>query len=414
MAAPAATIANLSAGLKRRYSTKFVSKIEWSKGAAAAMVPKVGWSGQPTWAMRVGNNGGGSADFATAQTNGGAEITNIVQPVISTYQQDYGVATIEGRLMAAASDKEGALYDKMVAQIDGIMGGTMQSFATKIYRSGFGEMSTIGASTTLASTSLVLAFPEDAVLFEIGMRIQFSQTLNANLLRNSGGTTDLRITAIDYNTGTLTTSANISSITGVALGDFIFRKGDRQDSATPSRLAIVGFEGQFNMSDTIFGYPRSTDSRLRGVSINSLGKTEEDAIIDGLAEVDRYGGQVDWVFMNPTRRRNLTKLAMGRYRPTTVASPIPGVGVKGINLMASSGDSIDIFSDPFCPVNRIYGVSKESLQLFCARTSQIPTFLDDDGNTVLRLAAADGIEGRVGYYADLGCNAPIHNFCLTF
>ena len=414
MAAPAATIANLSAGLKRRYSTKFVSKIEWSKGAAAAMVPKVGWSGQPTWAMRVGNNGGGSADFATAQTNGGAEITNIVQPVISTYQQDYGVATIEGRLMAAASDKEGALYDKMVAQIDGIMGGTMQSFATKIYRSGFGEMSQISTSTTLASTSLVLKYPEDAVLFEIGMRIQFSSAISGATLRNTGGTTDLRITAINYNTGTLTTSANISSITGVATGDYIFRKGDRHDSASTVRQAIVGFEGQFNMTDAIFGYTRSTDSRLQGVSIASTGKTEEDAIIDGLAEVDRYGGQVDWVFMNPTRRRNLTKAAMGRYRPTTVASPLPGVGVKGINLMASSGDSVDIFSDPFCPVDRIYGISKESLQLFCARTSQIPTFLDDDGNTVLRLAAADSIEGRVEYYADLECNAPIHNFCLTF
>jgi len=79
MAGPAAaTISNLQSALVRRYSRNFVTTIEWAHGVAAAVIPKVGWSGQPTWAMRVGSSPTGSQDFVTAQNNGSLEITNIV------------------------------------------------------------------------------------------------------------------------------------------------------------------------------------------------------------------------------------------------------------------------------------------------------------------------------------------------
>lgn len=408
--ATAGTIANLSAGLKRRYSDRFVSAIEWSSGPAAARVRKVGWTGFPTWAMRVGNSPARSATFSTAQTQAQTLFTNIQQPVIPTYKQDYGVATIEGRLMKAAGNKEGALYDKMVGQVDGIMKATMHSFATKIYRSGYGDLSTIHASTTLASTSLVLAFPEDAVLFEIGQQIGFAAS-NTSAMRNSGAV--LSVLGINYVTGTLTLSANIDTVTGTQLGDTIFSNGDRGTGASPTKLAIEGFESQFNDTAALFGVTRSTDGRLRGYAFSGQGRSEEDVLIEGLAETDRFGGSVDEVYMNPTRARNLVKYAQGRYRPTTTKGPA-GIGFKGFSLMTLAGREIDIFPDRYCPYNRIFGIESESLQLFLADNAKIPAFLDDDGMTVLRQASDDGVEARVGYYAELGCNAPIHNFVATF
>lgn len=410
MAAPAATIAALGAGLRRRYSDKFVSAIEWSAGPAAAQVRKIGWTGFPTWAMRVGNSPARSATFATAQSLAGNAYTNIVQPVIPTYMQDYGLATIEGRLMKAAANKEGALYDKMVAQIDGIMKGTMHSFATKIYRSGYGELSTINAATNLTTTSLQLAFPEDAVLFEIGQFVQFAAS-NTAAMRNAGAT--LQVLGIDYGAGILTMSANINTVTGVAVGDTIYSQDDRGTGASPTKICISGFEAQFNDNTALFGVTRSNDGRLRGYSFSGQGRTEEDVLIEGLAESDRFGGNVDVVYMNPTRMRNLVKLAMGRYRPTVTKGPA-GIGFKGISLVTATGREVNVFADRYCPYLRIFGIESESLQLFCADKPNIPAFLDDDGNTVLRLASADGVEARVGYYAELGCNAPIHNFCATF
>lgn len=410
MPAPSATIATLGAGLKRRYSDKFVSAIEWSAGPAAAQVKKIGWTGFPTWAMRVGNSPARSATFATAQTLAGTAFTNIVQPVIPTYKQDYGLATIEGRLMKAAGNKEGALYDKMVGQIDGIMKGTMHSFATKIYRSGYGELSTIHASTNLATTTLQLAFPEDAVLFEINQGIQFAQT-NTAAMRDAGEV--LTVTGIDYVAGTLTTSAVLNTVAAIAVGDVIYSQDDRGTGASPTKLCIEGYESQLNDTAALFGVTRSTDGRLRGYAFSGQGRTEEDVLIEGLAESDRFGGNVDTVYMNPTRVRNLVKIAMGRYRPTTLKGPA-GVGFKGISLMTTTGREIDVYADRYCPYLRIFGIESESMQLFCADSPKIPAFLDDDGNTVLRLAGADGVEARVGYYAELGCNAPIHNFVATF
>lgn len=414
MAAPAATIASLGASLIKRYSRKFVTKIEWSKGKAAAWVPKIAWTGQPTWGMRVGSSPSGSADFPTAQTQGGDEVAAIVQPSISTYQQDFGVATIEGRLMKAASNKEGTLYDKMVGQIDAIMEGTQQSYSGKIYRGGWGAMSRVHATTSLTTTTLKFEFPEDSVQFEIGMRIQFSSAETGAALRDSGE--NVRIETINFTAGTCVVSAQLDTVASIAVGDYIFRRGDRHDSASTVKRCITGFEGQFNATDTLHGVVRTGDSRLRGIMIANAGGTEEENIIEGMSEVERYGGHTDAIFMNPTRYRNLIKLATGRYRPASLVSPIPAIGIKGVNLMTTAGESVDVFKDPYCQVNRIWGIEKESLQVFLAgESAQFPQFLDHDGvGQVLRLASADGVECRVGYYADMGCNAPVHNFGITY
>lgn len=411
MAAPAALISNLSAGLKRRYSDAFVSKIEWSRGPLAAMIKKVAWSGLPTWAMQVGNSPARSATFTTAQTLAASEITRIVQPVIPTYAQDYGLATIEGRLMAAASNKEGALYDKMVAQIDGIMNGTMASFATKIYRGGWGKLSTIKSTTTLSTTTLILENPEDSVLFEIGMSLQFAATESASAFRDSGEA--LRVEAIDHVAGTLTMSLALDTVASIATGDTIFAAGDRENSGSPSRLCIVGLEGQLNDTTSLFGVTRSTDGRLRGVSFSAAGMTAEQVLIRGLSETNRYGGKVDCVFMNDSGIESLIKIAQGRFRPITVNGPA-GVGADGISVVTATGREVKVFGDPYCPVNRVFGLEMKSFQVFCPESAKIPRFLDDDGNgNMLRLAAADGVESRVGYYAELGCNAPCHNFVAT-
>lgn len=416
MAAPAATIASLSAALIQRFPRKLVTAIEWSEGKAAAMVPKVGWTGKPTWGMTVGASPAGSQDFLIAQTNAASEVTALVQPSITTYQQDFGVATLEGRLIRAASNSEGTLFDNMVSQITGIQKDVMRSFSGKIYRNGFGKMSEISAGSTVGSPTISLKYPEDSVQFEVGMRIVLGQASSETAaLRNAGASA--RITGVDFKAGTLTFAGNLTAeIAAAVAGDSIFRYGDRAAGAVTTRSCIAGFEAQFNATDVLHGVTRSTDSRLRGTVITNAGGTDEDNLIDALCEVDRFGGEVDWVYMNPTRWKNLAKLAMGRYRPTTLAGPIPGVGVKGVNLMTAQGQSVDIYPDRYCPVDRIFGIEKKSLQVFLAGDStEIPTFLDHDGvGKVLRLASADGVESRVGYYAEAGENAPCHNFVITY
>jgi hypothetical protein len=427
-------ISALTPYLKRTYSDNFVETLAWKRGPLAAMIPKSKADGQPTWAMRVGNSPARSATYSVAATQSEAFYTRAVQPTISQLQSDYGRATIAGNVLAITGNKIGAFYGKFVGQIDGIMDAVTQSFSTKIYRRGFGCAGRIAAAGAqslvtprqcdVTTTVLVLRQREDIVNFEVNQLLNFSLTENANTLRNTGVATDLGVLSLNTNSGFLTMKAVINTVTGTVGGDYIFIKGDRQDSATPSRICVAGMDDWLSIvaptpGESYFGIDRSTDGRLQPTIVdcsatgNYSGADEEQALIIGAAEVRRFGGLIDKVFLNDTRYQNLLMKAMGRYRPAVAKGPAE-ISFKGIELNIGSGGSVEVYPDPFCPMNRIYGLTMDTLEVVVGKDGRIPGFLDWDGNTMLRQSADDGIECRVGYYAEVRCNAPIYNFVATY
>lgn len=420
--------------IKRTYSDSFVETLAWKKGPLGAMIPKAKADGQPTWAMRVGNSPARSATYSVAATSSETFATQGVQPTITQLQSDYARATIAGNVLAITGNKIGAFYGKFVGQIDGIMDAVTQSFSTKIYRRGFGcigRLAATGATQTtnprqcdVTTTTLVLRQREDIVHYEKNQLLNFSLTEASNTLRNTGVQTDLGVASLNTNNGTLTMKAVINTITGTVGGDYIFAKGDRQDSATPSRLCIAGMDDWLSViaptpGESFFGMDRSTDGRLQPVIVDCTatgafaGINEEQALIIAAAEVRRFGGLITQVFMNDTRYQNLLMLAMGRYRPAVAKGPAE-ISFKGIELNIGSGGSVEIYPDPFCPMNRIYGLQLDSWEVSVGKDGRIPGFLDWDGNTMLRQSADDGIECRVGYYAEVKNNGPIHNFVITY
>lgn len=420
----AATFTNLTSALKRRYDDGFKGKVGWSKGPLAAMLAKKAWSGEfIPYPIRVGNSPAISADYTTAAnksedtTYGFTRVKQAQVPWIT----NYGRATIAGLLLRTASDKMGTFYDKFVAQIDGIMDGVMNRFSTHVYRNGFGCIGNISSGTTLASTTLTLAKREDIVLFEVGMDIQFASADSTATFRNAGAT--LTVTAIQHNAGSLTTSANINTVTGVQTGDFIFPNGDRQNSATPTRRALMGLDAWMPTSAPAGGEnfnnlgDRNNDGRLLGTVVdtttgNFAGASEEESLIIGVTEADRVGGKPRAAFFNPTRYANLLKQGQGKFRPTRVDGPY-GIGFDGVIVSTNYGD-VRVFSDRYCPAKRAYILDMDTWQVYGAGTSAIPDFLDHDGNKILRQTADDGVEARVGYYANMGTNAPINNVVIQF
>ena len=423
LAATGGSFANLTAGLKRRYDDSFLGIVTWSKGPLAAMIRKKQWSGEfAPYMMRVGNSPARSATYSTAAnksedtTYGFTKVKQAQVPWVT----DYGRATIAGLLMATASDKMGTVYDKFVAQIDGVLDAAMHSFSTKIYRDGFGSIGNIDASTNLATATLILAVKEDAVLYEQGMDIQFAQTNATSTLRNSGAVLTVTQIGGGANFGQLTTNAVLNTVTGISTGDFIFASGDRQNSATPTKLAIQGLDAWLptaapgggenfnNLGD------RNNDFRLLGtvVDAQAQGYSEEESLIIAAGEAARFGGKPRSAFFNPTRYENLIIQGQGRFRPTTVKGPM-GIGFDGVTVQTNYGD-IDVYPDPFCPRKRAFVVEMDSWTVWGAGNQKIPDFLTWDGNKILRQTADDGVECRVGYYAASGTNAPIHNVVIKF
>ena len=425
LASTGGTFANLTGALKKRYDDDFLGEVGWSKGALAAMVRKLSWTGSnPVWANRVGNSPARSATYATAAAKSEDATFGFtkVKQWSGTWMKDYGRATIDGLLLATAGDKLGSFYDKFVAQIDGALDATMHSFSTKIYRAGYGQIGQIDPSTTLTGTVITLKTPEDVVLYEQGMDIQFAQFENSGALRGAGAV--LTVTGVNFtfsstNTlvGTITVNAAINTVAAIATNDYIFASGDRNNAASPVPTAIQGLAAWGNIinngfvapspGENFFGNDRSTDSRLSFVYFDARNMSEEEAIIKASVERIRFGGTAGVIFMNPTRYGNLLLEGQARRRPIEIQGPY-GVGFKGVALETTKGE-VEIFPDLYCQSQFSWMLQMDTLRVYGAGTTKIPDFITADGNKILRQAADDGIECRVGYYGVAGCNAPVKN-----
>lgn len=429
LAATGGTFANLTTALKRRYDDDFLGEVGWSKGTLAAMVRKIAWSGSnPVFANRVGNSPARSATYATAAAKSEDStygFTKVKQWQL-TWLRDYSRATIDGLLLATAGDKLGSFYDKFVAQIDGSLDATMHSFSTKIYRGGYGQIGAIAASTVLTGNVITLATPEDVVLYEQGMDLQFAQFENSGALRNSGSV--LTVTAIGITNvagvlvGTVTTNANLNTVTGIAVGDYIFSSGDRNNAASPVVTAISGLaawgcimNNTFTAptpGENFYGNDRSVDSRLQFNYFDARNMSEEEALIKATVESIRFGGKPDAAFLNPTRYGNLLLQGQSRLRPVSVEGPY-GVSFDGVALKTSKGE-VEVYPDLYCQSQLGWLLQMNSLRMYGAGTTKVPDFITADGNKILRQAADDGIECRVGYYGAFGVNAPIKNTTIQF
>jgi hypothetical protein len=407
---------NVEKALKFKYDTAFRGYVGWSKGVLAAMINKVKWGGRRAVVpIRIGNSAARSAVFTTAKTKASTKFTPINNFELQ-WAKDFAVAKIDGLLMDAASDSDAAMFDDLCAQVDGGLDGVMHSFSTKIYRNGFGAIGVIDATTNLATQNIILQKREDLVLFENQMDLVFSASDHANTLRNSGSTLTVDQVSDDGTTATVHVTAVINTVTGIATGDTIFPDGDRQDSATPSLLAIPGLDAWLGAATAtdFTNVNRSLDFRLQGTRVDATtGMDEEQALIAGVTEAGRYGGRPKWAFLNPTRYQNLVNLGMTRFRPTTVKGPA-GIGFSGVVMQTSYGE-VEVYSDPYCPVRRGYIIDPATFKYYGAGSAEVPRFLNHDkvGN-ILRDDADDGVQARMGYYGTTGCNAPVKNVVITF
>jgi len=79
------------------------------------------------------------------------------------------------------------------------------------------------------------------------------------------------------------------------------------------------------------------------------------------------------------------------------------IGFRGMVISGPRG-LINVIPDQNCPAGRAFMLQMDVWKLYSL--GKAPRILDTDGLKMLREAAADGVQVRVGYYAQLGCRAP--------
>jgi len=271
-----------------------------------------------------------------------------------------------------------------------------RSLAVALYGTGSGSIGQCNASAT--GTSLQLKQADDVTNFEVGMELVFS-TANGGGSVKSGS---VSIVGVDRDTGELTVDAlsAIASGAGVAANDYIFVSGDYDLKLKGLRAWVPDTAPT---STPFFSVDRTADkTRLGGIRFDASAMPIEEGLVAAASRAAREGAKPTHCFMNHVDYANLEK-ALGSKVQYVDLKVKADIGFRGMVINGPRGP-INVIPDQNCPAGRAFMLQMDVWKLYSL--GKAPRILDTDGLKMLREAAADGVQIRVGYYAQLGCRAP--------
>lgn len=389
--------------LKEYYTSQRIEHMVYKDNPLLAMVPKMENFGGIALPIPIihGHNQRRSHDFATAKAN---TSTTKSKRFLLERTEDYAFASISNQVMKASRDDVGAFLEAATTEIDGAIHTATRSLAISLFRSGSGSIGQV-ANTSFATADLQLTVVDDVTNFEVDQILQFDSV-------DGGGTPHagtLTITAINRDTGVITLSANLSTISGIATNDFIFTSGDYDGKISglagwlPSTAPTSG--------DNFFGVDRSTDvTRLAGLRIDASGQPLEEALVTALNKVSREGGRPDVIFMSYEKFTELEH-SLGSKRDYANIDINANIGFRGLRIYGPKGE-VKVIADQNCPSDKAYILQMDTWKLYSL--DKAPHIVESDGLKMLRETNADAVEVRIACYAQLGCTAPGYNAVVTF
>jgi hypothetical protein len=371
----------------------------------------------------------GSADFTTAQT---------IAKNTSSFKKKFQFDWVESFQLARV--RNGVLRQSRRVPEQALMSAAketekaqkilMRKLGRAIYRTGYGEKGVIDTTTTLTTKIIILATASDARFFKIGDQLQFSSSLSGATLRDSGDF--ISVTGIDVDAGKITTDCPTdlqTSITGIATGDTIFARGDRQNSATPTRLLMPGLGAWIPDTAPTAGDAFGTNSvdrsvwvsRLAGLRFPAAGTQAgpvEEILLKALAQCGDQEADVDTIFCAPGIYSDLLVALEGRkgYGPAQGKVWEGTIGYNGFQIDAGLSNPVKIFRDGDCPAKRAYALNMETWEL----QSLGETVQNDleangkDGEAGRDIEDNSGMEWRYVFHGHLACLDPGQNMAIKF
>ncbi len=390
----------MNAALKELYDGQVVENLVYADNPFLAMIKKntdFGGKYKPI-PIITGVSQGRSATFSNAQGNQSAVE---VKSFLLTRTQDYSLATIDNQTMLASMTDKMSFLEGSKLLIDGAIRSITSSVASAIFRSGSGSIGQVSGS--LSNGVITLSNINDIVQFEVNMTLQANQTDGGATPRAALG----YVVGVNRSAGTLTVSAlgqggAAGNPSSWGNGDYLLVQGDLNQK--PSGLAAwLPFTAP-SSGDNFYGVDRSVDTwRLGGGRYDGSSQSIEECLIDGSSLIAREGGKPKTCVTNFASWSALEKslgakcVYIDHKGPAEIA--FRGIRVHGANT------TIDVFPDRNCQPNFAYLLSLENWAL--EGLGEVPQILRyGDGLEMLRLAAGDAAEVRVGAYYNVRCNAP--------
>jgi hypothetical protein len=424
MSAIYANVSNQVAALKELYTgDDYMKDLVYKKNPLLALIPKdespSGFAGKYIPVPLVyGTPQGRSATFSSAQGNQTApQLSSFFVYRVSNYQ----IATITNELLEATKDNAGAFVDEAKLVMDTAFRNITNDLALSIFSSGTGSRGQISSitspSTAVGATTIVLADSAQVVNFEVGMTLVATAT--------DGGTPSsdtVILTSVNRSTGVLKGTASANPLSGNwASNSYMVVQGDIPvggAASTTSFLKITGLAGWLpkvapSSGDSFWNVDRSADpTRLAGVRFDGSSESIEEALIDASSLVAREGGQPDMCFMSFASYAALEKSLGAKVQYVDVKHEEADIAFAGIRIHAPYGP-ITVIPDRSCPSQTAYLLQMDTFKLrSLGKAPHILTY-GLEGLEGLRVGTADALEIRIGYYANLICNAPGWNAVVS-
>ena len=393
---------SFEAALKEHYTDDRVKNLVYKNNPLLAVLPKMERFGGKNLPIPIqfGVPGSRSASFADALAQKGGASSQF-EDFVLTRVKDYCLASIDNETLEASIGNPNAFMEAAANEVDSAIHSCTRSLATALYRDGTGTIGVAGGAT--AGVTLDLATVDDIVNFEVGMTIV--STAASGTLPVLGTAV---ISAVDRDLGVMTTVA----AHGMAPGEFIACQGDL--SAKISGLGAWVPDAAPAPATPFFNVDRTADtSRLAGVRFAGAGApgNKVSDLTKASARLAREGGRPTHCFMNHVDYGLLLDELNAKVEYAEVAASERGdISFSAMRLHTPSG-TVTVIPDHNCPVGKAYLIQMDTWKLYSLGGA--PKILQTDGMRFLRESSADGVEVRVGYYAQLGCNAPGYNCVIT-
>lgn len=388
--------------IKRYYTPQFtvntISKVE-SRTLNLITHDTKGSGDDYNFLTIYGDNPSGSTDFAEAQDRGQNSMSGGAQFKV-TWCNDFQVPSVGKDIIAKTKNKQGGWIPQLKNEMDSSLRYSAHRRSVALFTTGFGELATvtnvIGAGFVITLGNPRTGAVDRSVSFRFvkGMKLVFSQSISSNVLRAGQSAV---ITKVDYSAGTITLDTALNAITGLAQNDIIFTKGDRDDSATPSRKRPAGLPAWIpttapSASENFFGQDRTTNSFLYGwiIDCTTTGVSLMQGLVQACNYVSTVGHATRIVAVLSTDKFIELSAALDNKQYTTITGR-GGVGYKTIVVYAD-GVEVPVISDMYCPNSEGYVLDPGAIHH--PSIGDAPHIDDEDGNKILRQSAAAGVEVR--------------------
>ena len=386
----ALNMTTFAAALKQHYTQEKIENMVYKDNPFLAMISKYEDFGGENLKLPIkyGIPQGRSATFADAQAN---KTNTQLKAFLLTRVSDYSLASIQNETIEASKGNANAFMEAATVEIDGAIESATRSLAISLFGDGSGQIGVVGslATTTASNDTITLATVDDITNFEVGMQLNFGTA-----------TTNKEISTINRDTGVIL----VNAASGATATEAIYIDGDKD-------AKLTGLGGWLPSSapsatESFFGVDRSADAtRLGGIRFDGSSLPLEEALIGAAARVAREGGKPDVCFMNYSNFADLEK-ALGSKVSYVDVKVNPEIGFRGVLIHGPRGP-IKVVPDQNCPKDVAFMLQMDVWKLYSL--GKAPKILDSDGLKFLRDSAADSVEVRVGYYAQLGCRGPGYN-----